>query len=218
MCFSLLNMLHPHSSFQWKITKVIQGLWNWKNRDKCMWRLWNIACVLFRFLLRLKCFSVGISGLSFVCGKSWEGCDWAFYFAACKPSKGIAPILVSMLRHIFCFVFNRKRKMFLCSEEENLINLASIVLIQQCSAKSSQHILWETSMILHLIHYSHRLSTICHFWTLKASLKMNALEKMPPPRLMWKGILLSVQTYGVVGSIRKCNVKTIKILGCNQCW
>ena len=90
----------------------------------------------------------------------------------------------AMLRHIFCFVFNRKRKMFLCSEEENLINLASIVLIQQCSAKSSQHILWETSMILHLIHYSHRLSTICLFWTLKASLKMNALETMPPPRLM----------------------------------
>ena len=59
-----------------------------------MWKLWSIVCASIRFLLRLKCFSVGITGLSFVRGKSWEGCDRAFYCAACKLAEGIAPIMV----------------------------------------------------------------------------------------------------------------------------
>lgn len=113
------------------------------------------------------------------------------------------------LKYIFCFVFISEKKN-VCSEGENQRNMASWVVIQLCSEKSFRHILWETSMNLHLIHSSHRLSTICLFWSLNVSLKMNALEKMPPlPHLMWKGILLSVQTYGVVYLKTKLTVRSV---------
>lgn len=183
-----------------------------------MWKLWSIVCVSIRFLLRLKCFSVGITGLSFVCGKSWEGCDRAFYCAACKLAEGIATILVChvidiedpSLWSIYSALYLSVKKKSLCSEGENLRNMASWVVIQLCLEKSFQHIPWETSMNLHLIHSSHHLSTICLFWSLNVSLKMNASEKMPPlPHLMWKGILLSVQTYGVVYLKTKLTVRSI---------
>lgn len=184
-----------------------------------MWKLWSIVCVSIRFLLRLKCFSVGITGLSYVCGKSWEGCDRAFYCAACKLAEGIAPIMVCHVIDIeypspwiiySALYLSVKKKNLLCSEGENLRNMASWVVIQLCSEKSFRHILWETSTNLHLIHSSHRLSTICLFRRLNVSLKMNASEKMPPLlHQMWKGIFLSVQTYGVV------YLKT-KLLRCGQ--
>lgn len=81
---------------------------------------------VFHLVLSLifKCFGVAISGLSFVCGKSWERCDWAFYSAACKLAKGI--VHQSWIFHVIDMVHNLFKayiKLCICQKIKNVSSL-----------------------------------------------------------------------------------------------
>lgn len=81
--------LITHPDFTWKELKPF-SIYNTEKLGKNVCGCYKMLRVFHLVLyLMFKCFGVAISGLSFVCGKSWERCDWAFYSAACKLTKGI---------------------------------------------------------------------------------------------------------------------------------